>query len=162
MDENYDDDVIVIHNIVNNYSDHLIRFHLISGGCLKPLPFEINPVTRDNAVFAKTGNTARGSVGVFTYDLSLNGSDSTKKMAVMFSVPYDFNLYSNWHAVGVFDSNQICDYELYSEMYYKDNSDFVRGKAADGSLKYEHRDVVIHASMSDNYTPYLRLTVNNI
>ena len=99
MYENYDDDVIVIHNIVNNYSDHLIRFHLISGGCLKPLPFEINPVTRDNAVFAKTGNTARGSIGVFTYDLSLNGSDSTKKMAIMFSVPYDFNLYSNWHAV---------------------------------------------------------------
>ncbi|CAL8381812.1 unnamed protein product [Arctogadus glacialis] len=138
------------------------RFHLKSGGCRKPLPFEINPATSGNAVFAKTGNTARGSIGVFTYDLSLNGSDSTKKMAVMFSVPYDFNLYSNWHAVGVFDSNKICDHELYSEMYYKNNSNFVRGKAADGIVEYKHRDVVIMASMSDSYTPYLRLKVKQI
>ena len=28
---------------VINYSDHLIRVHLISGGCRKPLPLELDP-----------------------------------------------------------------------------------------------------------------------
>uniref|UniRef100_A0A8C5FL30 Uncharacterized protein n=1 Tax=Gadus morhua TaxID=8049 RepID=A0A8C5FL30_GADMO len=160
---NYDDDVIVIHNIVNNYSDPLIRFHLISGGYLKPLPIDINPGTRDTATFEKTRHTAEGSIGVFTYDLSdiwgLNGSDPTKKMAVMFSVPYDFSRHSNWHAVGVFNIDEICDDDLYCKMFNDNSSCFVRGKAADGSLKYEHRDVVIHASMSDTCTPELKLKV---
>ena len=142
-----------------NYSDHLIRVHLISGGCLKTLPLELAPGTNDDAVFVKTPHTARGTVGVFTYDLSLSGSVPTEKMAAMFSVPFDFSLYSNWFAVGVFSSNKNCNYDLYYEMYYNNNSDFMRGKATDGIVNYENRDFVINVSMSDSHTPYMRLQV---
>ncbi|CAL8243559.1 unnamed protein product [Lota lota] len=135
---------------------------LTSGGCSKPLPLKLNPATRNKALFAKTPHTARGTVGVFTYDLCKTGSIATEKIAVMFSVPYDFNLYSNWYAVGVFSCTKSCDYDLYCEMYYNNESGFVRGKAADGSLQYKQRDVVIKASMSDTYTPYLKLKVKQI
>ena len=145
-------------NVVN-YSDHLIRVHLISGGCRKPLPLELDPGTRDNAGFVKTPHTACGTVGVFTYDLSLSGSDPIEKMALMFSVPYDYTYFENWFAVGVFSSNKICNYDLYYEMYYNNHSDFVRGRAADGIIKYIHGDFVIKVSMSDSYTPYMRLKV---
>ncbi|XP_059927647.1 DELTA-sagatoxin-Srs1a-like [Gadus macrocephalus] len=153
---------IEIENATRGYCLTNHRFHLMSGGCLKTLPFDINPGTRDTATFEKTRHTAEGSIGVFTFDLSLNSSDPTKKMAVMFSVPYDFNRHSNWHAVGVFNSDEICDDDLYCKMFNDNSSCFVRGKAADGSLKYEHRDVVIHASMSDTCTPELKLKVEQV
>ena len=88
--------------------------HLISGVCSKPLPFEVHAGTKAEALFIKTGLSARGSVGVFTYDLRNTASIPPQKMAVMFSVPFDYSLYSNWYAVGVFSSTQKCDYELFN------------------------------------------------
>ena len=40
-----------------------------------------------------------GSVGVFTY--YTQGADKT--VAVMFSVPFDYNLYSNWWDVKIYN-----------------------------------------------------------
>ncbi|CAL8361417.1 unnamed protein product [Gadus morhua 'NCC'] len=135
------------------------RFHLTRGGCLKTLPIELYPATRDGAVFAKKMSTATGCSGVFTYDLSLNGAYSAKKMAVMFSVPFDFNIYDNYLAVGVFDNNKLCDEQLFNEMYNLNSLEFEKGKAADGILRYEYSNVVIMASMSDSFVPFLRLKV---
>uniref|UniRef100_A0A4W6ELC0 Actinoporin-like protein n=1 Tax=Lates calcarifer TaxID=8187 RepID=A0A4W6ELC0_LATCA len=85
------------------------------------------------ALFIQTPHTAQGAVGVFTYDL-LNKStnDSTEKMAVMFSVPYDFNLYSNWFAAGIFVKSRECNYDLYHQMYYDTGKIFTREKAGSG------------------------------
>ena len=121
------------------------------------------PGAYDSSLFAKTPSLLRGSPGVFTYDLSLNGSSTTDEMAVMFSVPFNFNFYENWFAVGVFSGNKKCDYDLYHELYY-DNSRgrFERGKAKDGAVTYTYGKVVIEASMSDTYTPLLKVSVNEI
>lgn len=140
----------------------MTRVFFESGGCGVPLSPSIPNSSCGLAQFSKTPNTARGSVGVFTYDL-LNKStkESTEKMALMFSVPYDFIEYSNLYAVGVFDSDTECDYDLYKCMYYKTDTTFVRGKACEPYLTYEGNEVTIMAAMSDCYQPVIKVQVNN-
>ena len=152
--------IIVNNNIIHYYSDYLIRTYQLCGHCTIPLESVINPGANESSLFAKTSYSLRGVVGVFTYDLYRNGSIATEKMAVMFSVPFDFNFYSNWFAVGVFNSNKKCDYNLYYEMYYNNGSNFKRGKAKDGAITYKWRKGVIKALMFDTYTPLLKVIVS--
>lgn len=55
----------------------------------------------------------------------------TEKISTMFSVPYDFNLFSNWYAVGLFDKSKECNHYLYYQMYNKTDNMFVKSKAND-------------------------------
>lgn len=131
-----------------------------SGYCQVGMPPVIQSMRSDIAVFAKTGLTARGAVGVFTYDLRKESSKkSYKEIAVMFSVPYDFNMYSNWFAVGVFDVGTPCDRGMYKKMYKEGQNEFVRGQANGPSLTYTSDDVTIKASMSNAYLPILKVEV---
>ena len=112
----------------------------------------------DSALFAKTPYSLKGTVGVLTYDLT--GGIPDKKMAVMFSLPFNFNFFDNWYAVGVFDSNTDCDYNLYYEMYYNESSSFERAKAKDTpNLIYKFAQYVIVASMTDSYNSKIELRV---
>ncbi|CAK6980308.1 DELTA-stichotoxin-Hmg2b-like [Scomber scombrus] len=136
------------------------RMHFDSGGCAIPLLPLIFPSKSDVAQFIKTPNTACGSVGVFTYDLLKTDADqSTEKIAVMFSVPYDFNMYSNLYAVGIFDKSKECNNDLYHEMCFKTGSSFVRGKAKDPGLIYKGDHVTLMATMSDSYQPVIKLQI---
>ncbi|CAK6980509.1 DELTA-thalatoxin-Avl1a-like [Scomber scombrus] len=136
------------------------RVHTVSGHCETPLPPTLGPSESGSARFTKTPQTACGSVGVFTYDL-LNGSTKQHdaRLAVMFSNPYDFNLYSNWYAVGVFDTAKTCDHELYKQMYNSAENGFVRGKAKGSGLTYSSHHVTIRATMSDGYQPVMKVQV---
>ncbi|KAG1967948.1 actinoporin-like protein [Pimephales promelas] len=50
----------------------------------------------------KISTQPTGSVGVLTYDLfERNRNDYIETLAIMFSVPWDYNLYKNWFAVGL-------------------------------------------------------------
>ncbi|XP_045897287.1 DELTA-sagatoxin-Srs1a-like [Micropterus dolomieu] len=132
-----------------------------SGIYEKPLSPTLGPSESGSALFIKTSNTACGAVGVFTYDLQNKSTEKCDgKMAVMYSVPYDYNFYSNMYAVGVFDVDTKCDYDLYKEMYYGAGSMFVRGKAKD-SLTYKGKDVTIRATMSDSKTSVIKVQVSN-
>ncbi|XP_044037706.1 uncharacterized protein LOC122869124 [Siniperca chuatsi] len=131
---------------------------IVSGSCAKALPPTLGPSESGSSLFIKTPHRARGSVGVLTYDLQIESTEECDgKMAVMFSVPYDFNLYSNWYAVGLFDENKVCDYSLYEEMYYNTENGFVRGQAKDGGLTYKGEAVTIRATMSDSCTPVINI-----
>ncbi|CAK6980309.1 DELTA-stichotoxin-Hmg2b-like [Scomber scombrus] len=136
------------------------RMFIDSGGCAIPLLPFIRPSKSDVAQFVKTPNTARGSVGVFTYDLQKTDADKpTEKIAVMFSVPYDFDVYSNLYAVGIFETGRECNYDLYYEMYNNTDSSFVRGKAKDPGLIYKGDHVTVMATMSDSYQPVIKLQI---
>uniref|UniRef100_A0A665VLC4 DELTA-sagatoxin-Srs1a n=1 Tax=Echeneis naucrates TaxID=173247 RepID=A0A665VLC4_ECHNA len=117
----------------------------------------VGPCSAVSALFKKTTGAATGAVGVFTYDLfNADLNDYSHIMAVMFSVPYDRNLYSNWFAVGIFDRGNNCDYNLYDIMYNGCENNFVRAKADGSCISYEGDYVVVSASMSDSSEATLR------
>uniref|UniRef100_A0A3B4H6S0 Uncharacterized protein n=1 Tax=Pundamilia nyererei TaxID=303518 RepID=A0A3B4H6S0_9CICH len=136
--------------ITNKSDRYTLRnpcLYLVSGRCQIPLPTKLGPSESGNTLFS--GVTGRGSVGVFTYDLydpTTDGAD--KKIAVMFSVPLDHRLFSNWCAVGVFDKNTNCDNALYRKMYYHNERGFVRGKADGHDLTQTFGDVTVEHSMT--------------
>ncbi|CAI5670197.1 unnamed protein product [Oreochromis niloticus] len=150
-------------HITNRTKGYILRnprSYIFSGYCLTPLPTSLGPSECDVALFCKTEGTACGSVGVFTYDLydeSKNTAD--KKIAVMFSVPFDYSLYSNWYAVGGFDRQTNCDYDLYVKMYYSDERGFVRGKADVNDLTYTVNDVTVKSSMTNSNVATLKVDV---
>lgn len=99
--------------------------------------------------FSKTSAAATGAVGVLTYELIHRGNKgSSEKVAVMFSVPYDHNMYKNWFAVGVYKDRE-CDEALYKEMYYdKEQKSFVREEAQGSGITFESNCLDVKANMS--------------
>ncbi|XP_030622881.1 bryoporin-like [Chanos chanos] len=111
--------------------------------------------------FSKTAHTATGAVGVLTYELFNEKSCSNKVLAIMFSVPYDYNLYENWLAVGIFDKTQPCDDTLYNLMYYNSDPAFIRARAADTSIVYTWESVEIRAVMSNASTAIVEVEIHD-
>lgn len=139
------------------------RWYTFSGRCASPFPPTIPFDAPGSARFIKTPHTACGAVGVVTYDLLQDDTDrASEKMAVMFSNPYDFNLYSNWYAVGIFDQNKGCNENLYREMYYETNDSFVRGQAGGPVLTYKGKEFTVQATMSDVYQPVMKVEVKKV
>ena len=64
----------------------------------------------------RTGPVATGSVGVFAYYMK----DAEKTIAVMFSVPFDYNLFSNWWNVKIYPGKERATHDMYESMYYND------------------------------------------
>lgn len=59
------------------------------------------------------GPVATGSVGVMGYRMSDGNT-----VALMFSVPFDYNLYSNWWNAKVYKGYHSIDEAMFNEMYY--------------------------------------------
>lgn len=67
----------------------------------------------------------------------------------MFSGPFDYKLYKNWLAVGVYQQGKDCNKSLYEEMYYNhQQKSFVREEAKGNGLVFEGNNVDIKATMS--------------
>ncbi|XP_028454814.1 DELTA-thalatoxin-Avl1a [Perca flavescens] len=134
-----------------------------SGFCKSPLPPTLGPSESGKAQFNKTSFSARGAVGVFTYDIQNESKEEClEKVAVMFSVPYDYIMYSNMYAVGAFDNNRKGDEILFEEMCNNTNpqSGFVRGKAKDSqSLTHKGEHVTVRATMSNSATSVVKVQV---
>ena len=60
------------------------------------------------------GPVATGAVGVMTYHIP----SIQKTLAVLFSVPFDYNLYSNWWDVKLYSGKKWAGYSIYDNMYY--------------------------------------------
>lgn len=137
-------------------------YYMYSGFCQRPLTPELEANESGSALFEKTPNTGWGCVGVVTYDLRNNSTkECDGRMAVMFSNPYNFMSFSNWFAAGVFGMDTHCDYSLYQKMYYKAQKGFVRSKASDFNLTYKSQSVTIRATMSNSYTPEIKVKVSD-
>ena len=63
------------------------------------------------------GPTATGAVGVLAFKVK---SDKPLTLAVLFSVPFDYNLYYNWWNVKIYEGVRRADYDMYYEMYNGD------------------------------------------
>ena len=66
-----------------------------------------------------SGPVARGAVGVFTYCFRIRGI--LKTLAVMYSVPFDYNWYSNWWNVKLYSGNKKASRSIFNDLYYYSN-----------------------------------------
>lgn len=152
---------IEIENGCTTYTFANPRMYIYTGNCASPLPPTVAPGATGKALFTKFETTTTGCVGVVLYDL-LNGDEkqATEEIAVMFSVPFDFNVFQNWYAVGVFDLNTQCDEALYNLMYYGHDTRFSRQKASGPPLTYVGGNITIKGTMSDSYQPVIKVQVS--
>lgn len=123
-----------------------------SGFCQYPPQPTIRTPLTEVCAFIKDDNTATGAVGLLTYDLFHTPSNvCSERIAIMFSVPFDHNLYKNQLAVGVVEHSRACDEHLYNQMYDgKDLSNFTRSESSGCGLKYRASYVDLRATMSSN------------
>ncbi|KAM4597793.1 actinoporin-like protein [Polymixia lowei] len=141
---------IEITNLTNNYCLLNPRVFLDSGETYNPPQPTVRPLKTEVCTFSKSSSKATGSVGVLTYDLfERSRNDYIETMAIMFSVPWDYNLYKNWFAVGIHNKGRSCDEKLYKEMYYEKNQQgFVREAANGSGINYMGSYLDIRATMS--------------
>ncbi|XP_036405215.1 actinoporin-like protein [Megalops cyprinoides] len=141
---------IEITNLTNNYCLLNPKVFLESGDTYNPPQPTVRPLKTEVCTFSKSSAKATGSVGVLTYDLfERTRNDYIETLALMFSVPYDYNMYKNWFAVGIYSKGRNCDESLYKEMYYqKEQKDFVREEATGSGINYVGNYLDIKATMS--------------
>lgn len=65
----------------------------------------------------KTSGSARGAVGV----MSIYLPNDRVTLCVLFSVPYDYNLYSNWWNAKFYSGKKSASYDIYEDLYYNQN-----------------------------------------
>lgn len=130
----------------------LIRVHLESGETYNPPQPTVRHLMTECCTFTKSSSSATGATGVLTYDLYDNSRRaSTEFLAIMFSVPWDYNLYKNWFAVGIYKQGRACDEALYKEMYYEKKQKehgFVREEAIGSGINYVGNYVDVKATMN--------------
>uniref|UniRef100_A0A3B4C518 Uncharacterized protein n=1 Tax=Pygocentrus nattereri TaxID=42514 RepID=A0A3B4C518_PYGNA len=128
------------------------RSHNISGYCHHPPQPTIKKMKEEECLFSKTPYAACGSVGVLTYQIQKEKSNPVGELAIMFSVPYDYTWYENWFALGIFEVNIPCDYDLFKQMYYDnvdDDGQFTRKKAAGDVIIHLGEGALVKGTMSD-------------
>ncbi|KAL6478453.1 hypothetical protein MHYP_G00142880 [Metynnis hypsauchen] len=139
---------IEITNYSNKFTLTTPRTYTHSGYCYHPPQPTIGKMMREACSFSKTPHTACGSVGVLTYQIRSNAGKHVGELAIMFSVPYDYNQYENMFALGIYAPNKACDKNLYSEMYYG-NGLFKRGKGTGSVITYSGKGAQVKGTMSD-------------
>jgi len=132
-----------------------------SGFCFSPAQPTVRSAQTEVCSFIKDDNTATGTVGVLTYELfNVQRRHCNELMAVMFSVPYDYNVYNNWLSVGIFESTRACDEELYKHMYYEKNfTNFLRQEADGSGIMYPGRELDVRATMSSEGRAIIKVEV---
>lgn len=141
---------IEITNLTSNYCLLDPQVYLDSGNCHSPPQPTVRPLKTEVCNFSKTSAKATGAVGVLTYDLFERQSNkANERLAIMFSVPFDNNMYKNWFAIGIYNTSKDVNESLYKEMYYnKELVGFVRQESSGCGLSFEGKQLDIKATMS--------------
>ncbi|XP_029013621.1 bryoporin-like [Betta splendens] len=144
---------VEITNVSSGYCLINPRVYMSSGFCQHPPQPTVRVGRTEVCSFTKDDNTATGAVGLLTYDLfHMQSRACSERLALMFSVPFDHNLYRNRLAVGVLERACACDRALYERMY--DGKDggggggFARADASGGGLEHAAASVDVRATMS--------------
>ncbi|XP_064190464.1 DELTA-thalatoxin-Avl1a-like isoform X1 [Anguilla rostrata] len=141
----------VIINLTNSSSYILInpQVYTYSGYCYTSPKPTVEKKMTEKCSFGQTKGTASGAVGVLTYDITEDRKKkAVERLAIMFSVPFDYNLYENWFALGLFEATQACDHALYNCMYHEKEKSFRRGKATGSEISYQSKKFTLSGNMS--------------
>ncbi|XP_076000518.1 DELTA-stichotoxin-Hcr4a [Genypterus blacodes] len=141
---------IEITNVTSKFCLINPKVYMVSGMSQHPPSPTVRTPCTEVCTFTKDNNTVTGSVGLLTYDLfHMQSRVCSQRMAIMFSVPFDHNLYKNRLAVGIFESSRACDKHLYDQMYErKDCTNFSHGENNSNGLQYKSANVDVRATMS--------------
>uniref|UniRef100_A0AAR2IWB8 Actinoporin-like protein n=1 Tax=Pygocentrus nattereri TaxID=42514 RepID=A0AAR2IWB8_PYGNA len=123
---------------------HVFKY---GGYCFHPPQPTIEKNTREACCFSKTNHVARGAIGVMTYQICTDDKRCFGELAIMFSVPYDYNFFRNWFALGIYERPISCDYNLFYQMYYN-NGSFTRAKGKGNSIDYTGKHAYVTGTMS--------------
>ncbi|KAM4525207.1 DELTA-stichotoxin-Hmg2b-like isoform 1-T2 [Odontesthes bonariensis] len=150
---------IEITNVSSTYCLVNPKVHMESGFPFSPPQPTVRTNRTEVCSFIKDDNTASGAVGVLTYELfNMQQRHCNEVMAVMFSVPFDYNFYKNWLGVGIFEHTRACDAKLFDHMYKgKDFTNFVRHEADGSGVAYQGRALDVRSSMSDEGKAIIKL-----
>uniref|UniRef100_A0A3B1KDV9 DELTA-thalatoxin-Avl1a-like n=1 Tax=Astyanax mexicanus TaxID=7994 RepID=A0A3B1KDV9_ASTMX len=118
-----------------------------SGSCSSDPKPTIRKNKEEVCSFSKTPNTACGAVGAMTYQIISDDRKCIGELAIMFSVPYNYNFYENWFALGVYAAGISCNYDLYYQMY-NESGPFTRTNGTGCSIDYSKNTVLVVGTMS--------------
>merc|ERR1712107_595064 len=96
------------------YQGKIVRGHIVNPAT------DISPAKKEAMCGHKVSDTATGCVGTIAWKIGETG----KMVVVMYSVPYDQNIHSNWCGVGIFDVTDTSDF--FDIMYYGEEVKFRR------------------------------------
>ena len=92
----------------------------IHTGEISGLPAALQGGEKHGVVGHKSGTqSATGCCGVLSWEIA----DADDKLVIMYSIPYDQNLYSNWIGVGLYPKG---DNPQFDDMYDGDEDNFKR------------------------------------
>ena len=92
----------------------------------------------------KTEYSTFGTWGVVTYEIK----NTNKKLAIMWSVPYNYGIYENWFKLSIINLDSQTDKNLLDDMYY--NKGMTKGKvkkAATGSETWQQEGYILQGIM---------------
>ena len=100
----------------------------------------------------KTPHAATGCAGVLTWEID----ESDEKLVLMYSIPYDHNLHSNWIGVG------LCNKSItptFDEMYYGEERDFKRKEFYNDidPVNFSTSDFRVEATCGASHKPTIRV-----
>ncbi|XP_036374633.1 DELTA-actitoxin-Afr1a-like [Megalops cyprinoides] len=131
--------VIYLTNRSQTYILTSPQVYTYSGYCSDPPQPTVTQGETEICSFRKTAGTACGTVGLLTYDITNDQRKTVERLAIMFSVPFDYTYYDNWLALGLFEADYKCNELLYKQMYY-DEGTFKREKATGAEILYTNKD----------------------
>ncbi|KAJ8377140.1 hypothetical protein SKAU_G00077200 [Synaphobranchus kaupii] len=115
--------------------------------CDPPKPTVPQGVT-EVCAFGDTKRSLFGFEGVLTYDIVDDQNEgAVKRLALMFSVPYNYLFNDNWFALGFFDLDEECDESLFNRMYRKRGT-FRREKASGSEIYFQCGKFTLRGTMS--------------
>ncbi|XP_022062080.1 DELTA-sagatoxin-Srs1a-like [Acanthochromis polyacanthus] len=135
------------------------KVHMESGFSFNPPQPTVRLNRPEVCSFTKDDNTASGAVGILTYELfNMRTRQFSEQMAVMFSVPFDYNFYKNWLGIGLYERERACDKKLFDEMYNdKDQKSFVRHEADGSGVVHRGKTMDVRACMSNEGKAIIKL-----
>lgn len=107
----------------------------------------------------KTEYSTFGTWGVVTYEIE----NTDKKLAIMWSVPYNYGFYENWFKLSIINLNNQTDKNLLDDMYY--NQGMTKGKvkkAATGSETWQQEGYILQGIMGTGGSATLNMSINSI
>ncbi|XP_067399130.1 DELTA-thalatoxin-Avl1a-like [Emydura macquarii macquarii] len=153
---------IQITNNTENVTLEKPRFYCFSGHVKNDPEPQIPPGSSESCVFEKTSYTARGSVGVLSYE-----SDAFT-LAIMFSNPYDRNIYYSEFALELFPGRKHFESmeRLYQYMYsdgppFKCES-FRRMELTDtqkGELNVSNEEIQVKVTISNGNKAIIKVQI---